>query len=64
MLEVYILGSNADSPGLQGLSLPQPLLNMISDATLTTLANGFGITAFMLIVAYHFLAANSKRAVA
>lgn len=49
---------------VSGLSLPQPLLNMISDATLTTLANGFGITAFMLIVAYHFLAANSKRAVA
>lgn len=37
---------------------------MISDTTLATLANGFGITAFMLIVAYHFLAANQKRAIA
>jgi hypothetical protein len=35
---------------------------MISDTTLTNLSNGLGVTAMLLIVAYHFVAVNGKRA--
>ncbi len=34
---------------------------MISDDTLTNLANGLGVTAMLLIVAYHFVDVNAKR---
>jgi hypothetical protein len=34
---------------------------MISDTTLTNLSNGLGVTAMLLIVAYHFVAVNGKR---
>jgi hypothetical protein len=34
---------------------------MISDNTLTDISNGLGVTAMVLIVAYHFLAVNAKR---
>lgn len=37
-------------------------LEMISDTTLTNLSNGLGVTAMLLIVAYHFVAVNGKRA--
>jgi len=35
---------------------------MISDTTLTSLANGLGVTAMLLVVAYHFIAVNAGRA--
>jgi hypothetical protein len=34
---------------------------MISDGTLTDISNGLGVAAMVLIVAYHFVAVNSKR---
>jgi|Hof3ISUMetaT_6_FD_contig_21_250692_length_358_multi_26_in_0_out_0_1 hypothetical protein len=34
---------------------------MISDDTLTNIANGLGVTAMFLIVAYHFVDVNAKR---
>jgi hypothetical protein len=34
---------------------------MISDTTLANLANGLGVTAMLLIVAYHFVDVNAKR---
>jgi len=33
---------------------------MISDVTLTKISNGLGVAAMVLIVAYHFVAVNSK----
>lgn len=33
---------------------------MISDDTLTNLSNGLGVAAMVLIVAYHFVAVNTK----
>lgn len=35
---------------------------MITDVTLTNLANGLGVTAMLLIVAYHFVEVNANRA--
>jgi hypothetical protein len=35
---------------------------MITDDTLTHLSNGLGVAAMLLIVGYHFLAVNAKRA--
>jgi hypothetical protein len=35
---------------------------MITDTTLTNLANGLGVTAMLLVVAYHFIAVNADRA--
>lgn len=35
---------------------------MITDTTLASLSNGLGVTAMLLIVAYHFVAVNGKRA--
>lgn len=41
-------------------STPYP--SMITDTTLTNLANGLGVTAMLLVVAYHFIAVNADRA--
>lgn len=38
------------------------LLQMISDTTLTHLSNGLGVAAMLLIVGYHFVAVNARRA--
>jgi nucleoside permease NupC len=37
-------------------------LQMISDTTLTHLSNGLGVAAMLLIVGYHFVAVNARRA--
>ena len=49
------------SPSTFSLIHPYHTHTMISDTTLTNLANGLGVAAMACIVLYHFVAVNGKR---
>lgn len=65
-LTAYVYLIATDQFGLQAVfpfsSFSRQQDVMISDTTLTSLANGLGVTAMLLVVAYHFVAVNAGRA--